>query len=84
MALGVATWYAAPNATGTHLTSAGYWYSFVSIPIMQFILLRWYLRLVIWFLFLWRVSQVEPPPDCSPRTPTRERNRFSRQERLRF
>lgn len=58
VALGVATWYAAPNATGTHLTSAGYWYSFVSIPVVQFILLRWYLRLVIWFLFLWRVSRL--------------------------
>jgi hypothetical protein len=58
VALGVTTWYAAPNATGIHLTSAGYWYSFVSIPVFQFIVLRWYLRLVIWFLFLWRVSRL--------------------------
>jgi hypothetical protein len=58
IALGAATWYAAPDSTGIHLTLAGYWYSFVSIPIFQFILLRWYLRLVIWFLFLWRVSRL--------------------------
>jgi hypothetical protein len=30
---------------------------FVSIPIVQFILLRWYVRLFIWFRFLWHVSR---------------------------
>src|SRR5204862_3081270 len=34
------------------------WYAFVSIPIFQFILLRWYFRLLIWFGFLWRVSRL--------------------------
>jgi hypothetical protein len=58
VALGAATWYASPDATGIHLTVAGYWYSFVSIPIFQFIFLRWYLRLGIWFLFLWRTSRL--------------------------
>ncbi len=42
-----------------HLTGAGYWYAFVSIPIFQFILLRWYLRLFIWFRFLWQVSRLD-------------------------
>lgn len=32
---------------------------FVSIPIVQFILLRWYFRLFIWFRFLWQVSRVD-------------------------
>jgi hypothetical protein len=41
-----------------HLTWAGYWYAFVSIPIFQFILLRWYMRLVVWFRFLWQVSRL--------------------------
>jgi hypothetical protein len=58
VALGAATWYAAPDRTGIHLTLAGYWYSFVSIPIFQFILLRWYFRLAIWFQFLWRASRL--------------------------
>jgi hypothetical protein len=53
-----ATWYAMPNATHLNLTLAGYWYAFVSIPIFQFILLRWYMRLVIWFRFLWKVSRL--------------------------
>jgi hypothetical protein len=53
-----ATWYATPDATHLHLTLAGYWYAFVSIPIFQFILLRWYMRLAIWFRFLWQVSRL--------------------------
>jgi hypothetical protein len=58
VALGSATWYAIPDATGLHLTWAGYWYAFVSIPIFQFILLRWYMRFVVWFRFLWQVSRL--------------------------
>lgn len=51
------TWYATPGGRW-HLTPAGYWYVFVSIPIVQFVLLRWYLRLFIWFRFLWQVSRL--------------------------
>ncbi len=58
MALGSTTWYAAPEETGLHLTLAGYWYAFVSIPIFQFTLLRWYMRLGLWFWLLWRVSRL--------------------------
>ena len=53
-----ATWYATPSATHLNLTNAGYWYAFISIPIFQFILLRWYMRLLVWFQFLWRVSRL--------------------------
>lgn len=52
-----ATWYARPGGRW-HLTTAGYWYVFVSIPMIQFVLLRWYWRLFIWLLFLWRVSRL--------------------------
>jgi hypothetical protein len=58
VATGAATWYALPEASNLHLTLAGYWYAFVSIPIFQFILLRWYFRLFLWFQFLWRVSRL--------------------------
>jgi hypothetical protein len=58
IALGAASWYAFPDATELHLTPAGYWYVFVSLPIFQFLLLRWYLRLVLWFWFLLRVSRL--------------------------
>jgi hypothetical protein len=58
VATDAATWYALRDASGLHLTLAGYWYAFVSIPIFQFILLRWYFRLFLWFQFLWRVSKL--------------------------
>ena len=56
--LGVATWYQLPGGRW-RLTPAGYWYVFVSIPVFQFILLRWYMRLFIWFRFLWQVNRIE-------------------------
>jgi hypothetical protein len=58
VALGAATWYAIPGATQLQLTPAGYWYLFVSVPVFQFILLRWYLRFFLWFWFLFRVSRL--------------------------
>jgi hypothetical protein len=58
IAINVSTWYAAPGGRW-HLTPAGYWYVFISIPIFQFILLRWYLRFFIWFRFLWHVSRID-------------------------
>jgi hypothetical protein len=50
-------WYAMPGGKW-HLTPAGFWYVFVSIPILRFILLRWYVRIFIWFRFLWHVSRI--------------------------
>ena len=57
-ALDIATWYATPQGGHLRFTAAGQWYVFVSIPIFQFILLRWYLRLFIWFRFLWQLSRL--------------------------
>lgn len=56
--IGADTWYAGAGGRW-HLTPAGYWYVFVSIPIAQFILLRWYMRFFIWFRFLWQVSGMD-------------------------
>ena len=58
LATGAASWYAVHEGSQFRLTIAGYWYAFVSIPIFQFILLRWYLRFFICFWFLWRVSRL--------------------------
>jgi hypothetical protein len=57
VAVEASTWYASPIGRW-HLTPAGCWYVFVSIPILQFILLRWYLRLFVWFRFLWQISRI--------------------------
>jgi hypothetical protein len=52
-----ATWYGLPGGRW-HLTPAGFWYVFISIPVVHFIVLRWYLRLFIWFRFLWHISRI--------------------------
>ncbi len=54
---GTPTWYSA-SGERWQLTPAGMWYVFVSIPLFQIILVRWYLRLLIWFRFLWYVSRL--------------------------
>jgi len=53
------TWYATPTPDGTALTRAGFWYGFVSLPIFQFVLLRWYFRLFVWARLLWQVSRID-------------------------
>jgi len=58
-ALDVSTWYAHAYAGSYRLTNAGIWYAYVSLPIFQFLLLRWYWRVFIWIRFLWQVSRIE-------------------------
>jgi hypothetical protein len=58
-ALATATWYAVPTVEGSTLSFAGVWYGYVSLPIYQFLLMRWYFRLFIWMRFLWQVSRIE-------------------------
>jgi hypothetical protein len=58
-ALDVATWYAVPAGGGRRLFPAGWWFVYVSLPLFQFILFRWYFRLFVWTRFLWRVTRCE-------------------------
>jgi hypothetical protein len=59
IALDVSTWYATPTADGTELTIAGVWFGYVSLPIFQFLLGRWYFRIFIWARFLFHVSKIK-------------------------
>jgi hypothetical protein len=59
LALDTATWYATPSVDGSQLSFAGIWFGYVSLPIFQFLLCRWYFRLFIWARFLWQVSRIE-------------------------
>ena len=58
VALDAATWYATPAAGGSTLTVAGIWYGYVSLPLFQFLLCRWYFRVCIWARLLWQVSRI--------------------------
>ena len=57
--LKVSTWYATAGPNGATLTLPGLWFTWVSNPILQFLLLRWLFRLVIWARFLWQVSRID-------------------------
>jgi hypothetical protein len=59
LALSTATWYAVPTVEGLKLSVTGAWYGYVSLPIYQFLLMRWYYRIFIWSRFLWQVSRIE-------------------------
>jgi hypothetical protein len=59
MALDTPTWFATPTAEGSRFSFAGMWYVYVSVPIFQFLLVRWYFRLVVWVRFLWQVSRID-------------------------
>jgi hypothetical protein len=69
LALSAATWYAMPGAGGLTLSLAGKWYAYVSLPLYQFLLLRWYYRLFIWAAFLWRICRI--PLQLVPTHPDR-------------
>jgi hypothetical protein len=57
-ALSTTTWYAVPSGGGLKLSLSGMWYSYVSLPLFQFLLMRWYFRFFIWTRFLWQVSRL--------------------------
>ena len=52
------TWYASSTPQGSQLTLAGHWLVFVSLPIVQFLMLRWYMWIFTWARFLWQVSRI--------------------------
>jgi hypothetical protein len=58
-ALEASTWYATAGTGCITLTLPGIWFSWVSNPILQFLLLRWLYRLLIWARFLWHVSRID-------------------------
>jgi len=59
VALGVESWYGVAVDGGSQISLAGWWASWVSLPLFQFLLLRWYFRLFVWARFLWLVSRIE-------------------------
>jgi hypothetical protein len=69
VALSAATWYGSPSADGLTLSRTGMWYAYVSLPIYQFLLMRWYYRLAIWARFLWQTSRM--PLQLVPTHPDR-------------
>jgi hypothetical protein len=59
VALDVASWYGVSADGKWQPSLAGWWLGCVSLPMVQFLLLRWYFRLFIWARFLWQVSRID-------------------------
>lgn len=57
LALDVNSWYATMAGGELHATNAGRWLVYVSMPVLQFLTLRWYFRFFVWGRFLWQVSR---------------------------
>jgi hypothetical protein len=58
-ALDAETWYVISSSEGLRHSLAGVWFGYVSLPLFQFLLLRWYFRFFIWARFLWKVSRIQ-------------------------
>jgi hypothetical protein len=52
-------WYANGIASEQQLNLAGYWLIYISIPIFQFLMFRWLLRIIVWTRFLWQVARLD-------------------------
>jgi hypothetical protein len=62
LAVDASTWASGSPAGGSgfiNLSLAGWWQALVSVPVFQFLLLRWYFRVFIWARFLWHVSRID-------------------------
>jgi hypothetical protein len=56
---GTLSWLVAGSATARNLTLAGWWYVLLSVPIYQFFLFRWVMRLCNWAVFLFRIARLD-------------------------
>ena len=56
---GSPSWHALPVEGGEALTPAGWWYALVSMPLFQFLFLRWIFRGIVWARVLARISRLD-------------------------
>ena len=59
IAVDARTWAAGNGSGFANLSLAGWWQALVSLPVFQFLLVRWYFRLFIWTRFLGQVSRID-------------------------
>jgi hypothetical protein len=57
--LDITIWYAKGVASQQQLSLAGYWFVYISMPIFQFLMFRWLLRIIVWTRFLWQVARLD-------------------------
>lgn len=52
-------WFGAVVGGSEQITAAGRWYAWVSLPLVQFLMLRWLWRIITWWGLVWRVSRLD-------------------------
>lgn len=58
LSLDVSAWYGVWVDGHLRLEPAGYWAAWISLPILRFMILRWYFRLFLWYRLLWQVARL--------------------------
>jgi hypothetical protein len=51
--------YAPWHLVDNHITAAGWWYLLVSLPLLQMLLYRWLYTILLWMLFLRKISKID-------------------------
>jgi hypothetical protein len=59
VALDLSSWYGVSVEGRLQPSAAGWWLGCVSLPMFQFLVLRWYFRLFVWARLLWQVSRID-------------------------
>ncbi len=59
MAIDTTAWYSQPDVGKSNLSLAGVWFRYLSLPLFQFLFLRWYYRIFIWSRFLFHISRIK-------------------------
>ena len=52
-------WYSNQALENGNITLAGIWFRYLSLPVFQFLFVRWYYRIFIWARFLFQVSKIK-------------------------
>ncbi len=52
-------WFVTGVAGEPAVSAAGRWYTWVALPLVQFLLLRWLWRIISWWGLVWRVSKLD-------------------------
>ena len=60
-------WMLYPDEQGGHMSWAGSWYAFFSLPVIQYILFRWFWRWILWAIYFMKISRL--PLQLSPAHP---------------
>jgi hypothetical protein len=58
VAIDLTAWYGVAEGGKLQPSLAGWWMGLISLPLFQFLLLRWYFRLFIWARLMWQVSRI--------------------------